>query len=119
MTKNRWKKRLVEYCKAVGTYRNEFETKIDLAAQILEDRDEALEEFETNGRKRTTTQTNKNGSKNEVKDPKYAVWKEACRDASAVLSDLGLDPKSLKKIDEDAMKPQKKNALSEALKDLG
>lgn len=119
MTKNRWKKRLVECCQAVGTYRKEFETKIDLAAQILEDRDQALKEFEANGRKRTTTQTNKNGSTNEIKDPKYAVWKEACRDASAVLSDLGLDPKSLKKIDENAMKPKKKNALGEALKGLG
>lgn len=119
MTKNRWKNRLVKCCKAVGTYREEFMTKIDLAAQILEDRDEALEEFEANGRRRTTLQTNKNGSTNEVKDPKYSVWKEACRDASSILGDLGLDPKSLKKLDEDAMKPPKKSALAEALKDLG
>lgn len=118
MTQGRWKKRLIACCKAVGTYRPEFEVKIDLAAQILEDRDEALAQFEANERRRTTTQTNKNGSTNEVKDPKYAVWKEACRDASAVLSDLGLDPKSLKKIDEDAMRPVKKNALSEALRSL-
>lgn len=115
MTKRQWKNHLEKCCKAVGTYRPEFEAKIELAAQILEDRDQALEEFEATGRRRTTTQTNKNGSTNEVKDPKYAVWKEACRDASAILSDLGLDPRSLKKIDENAMKPVKKSPMEKVL----
>lgn len=119
MKKAWWKKELIKCCKTVGTYRDEFLIKIDVAAQFLEDRDEARKEFVDNGSKRTTTQTNKNGSTNEVRDPKYAVWKDACRDASSALSDLGLDPKSLRKIDENAMKPRKKNALSEAMKKLG
>lgn len=119
MTKNRWKKRLEQCCRDLGTYRPEFDIKIDMTAQLLEDRDEAFEEFLASQRSRTTTQTNKNGATNVVKDPKYAIWKEACRDVSDMLGDLGLDPKSLKKIDENAMKPQKKSALAEVLKGFG
>lgn len=119
MTKASWKKKLIECCKTVGTYREEFLIKIDQAAQILEDRDEAYAEFVENGKRRTAMYTNKNGSTNEVKDPRYVVWRDACVSASSILSDLGLDPKSLKKLDEDAMKPKKKSGLAEVLNSLG
>lgn len=118
-TQKQWANLLKKSCQAVGTYKPEFGLKIDIAAQLLVDLEQAYEAFEATGRKRTVMQTNKNGSTNEVKSPVYAVWKEACRDVSAILGDLGLDPKSLRKIDENCMKPDKPNALAAALSQLG
>lgn len=118
-TQKQWANLLKKSCQAVRTYRPEFDLKIDLAAQLLVDCEQAKEAFEATGRSRTVMQTNKNGSTNEVKSPVYAVWKEACRDVSAILGDLGLDPKSLKKIDETSLRPEKPNALAAALSQLG
>lgn len=117
-TQKQWANLLKKYCQAVGTYRQEFDLKIDLAAQLLVDYEQAKEAFEATGRSRTVMQTNKNGSTNEVKSPVYAVWKESCRDVSSILGDLGLDPKSLKKIDENSLRPEKPNALAAVLSQL-
>lgn len=63
--------------------------------------------------------TNKGGATNIEKNPALVLINELNRDALAYWRDLGLTPAGLKRIDENSMKPKKKSALADALKELG
>lgn len=119
MTKNRWKKRITDACRAAGTFRDFFMPVIDTLATILEKRDEAQDLFDASGREIIVEHTNKAGATNTEQNPLLRYINDLNRDALAYWRDLGLTPAGLKKIDERALKPQKKSALAEALKDLG
>ena len=114
-----WKKKIIQAAKDAGTYRDFFLPPIETLAQILEKRDIAQEAFEAEGSELIVSHTNKGGATNTEQNPLIRLINDLNRDALAYWRDLGLTPAGLKRIDEAAMKPKKKSALAEALKDLG
>ena len=119
MTKLKWKNQIVKHCKAVGTYKDSFVPVIETLAEILEQRDMIREDFEESGARSVVIHINKAGAENLSKNPLLALWDEMNKSALAYWRDLGLTPAGLKRIDEQAVKVKKGNALAEALKDLG
>lgn len=118
MTAPEWKNRITEACGAVGTYKPAFESVIDTLADILERRDDARKVFEDSGRELIVEHTNAKGATNLEQNPVIRMINDLNRDALAYWRDLGLTPAGLKKIDEKALKDQKKKGLSDILKDL-
>ena len=119
MTKNRWRKKIIESCEAAGTYRPFFDPVIDTLADILNKRDEAQELFEKTGGNTIVKHTNKSGAVNLEQNPVLRLINDYNRDALTYWRDLGLTPAGLRKINDKAMQKQKKNALAEALKSIG
>lgn len=117
-TKNSWKKKIVEACSAVGTYRASFEPVIDTLAETLQRRDEVAAAYKKDGCRPAIAYTNKGGATNLCKNPLLVQWDDLNKSALAYWRDLGLTPAGLKKIDEKAMQSQKRSALDEALRDL-
>ena len=119
MKKPSWKKRIIDACQAAGTYRDFFDPVIDTLAGILEKRDDAQEMFEKTGGQVLVKHTNKAGATNIEQNPIVRLINDLNRDALAYWRDLGLTPAGLKRIDEQSMKPKKRSALADALKELG
>lgn len=119
MLKATWKKRIIESCRAAGTYRDYFMPVIDTLADILEKRDNAQTKFEQLGGNTIVLHTNKAGAQNLEQNPALRLVNDLNRDALAYWRDLGLTPAGLKKIDENALKARKKSSLAEALRELG
>ena len=114
-----WAEKIKFNCQQAGTYARHFDTVIETLSMILEKRDLALEAFEDIGGEAIVEHTNTHGSTNYAKNPALMLWDDLNKSALAYWRDLGLTPAGLKKINEDAMKPKKKSALAEVLKDLG
>lgn len=119
MTSDEWREVIKSNCEAAGTYRPFFDTVIDTLAGILERRDEALRQYELSGGHVIVAHTNKGGATNLEQNPALRAINDMNRDALAYWRDLGLTPAGLKKIDEKALKEQKKVGLSELLKGIG
>lgn len=119
MKKTYWRKKIIEACNQAGTYRTFFEPVIETLAEILEKRDEVGKTYKDLGSKPIVEYTNKGGSTNRTKNPALILWDDLNKSALAYWRDLGLTPAGLKKIDESSMHHKKKNALAEALRDLG
>ena len=119
MTKAGWKKKITETAMAAGTYRPFFDPVIDTLAGILEKRDAAQKEFEKSGSHNLVKHTNKTGATNIEQNPLLRLVNDLNRDALAYWKELGLTPAGLKKIDDKALAVKKRNALAEALKDIG
>lgn len=118
MKRRTWEKRIKEACKAAGTYKPFFDNVICTLAGILEKRDEAEEYYEESGGTPVVEYTNKNGSTNMVKNPALVVWDDLNKSALVYWKDLGLTPAGLKKIDDTALKNQKKDAFADALSNI-
>lgn len=119
MDKETWKATIRAACEDAGTYRPFFESIIDTLAGVMEMRDDAQEKFEASGGSTVVKHTNKAGASNIVKNPALVVIMDCNTQALAYWRDLGLTPAGLKKIDEQALKGQKKSGLSEILKGIG
>lgn len=119
MKKAAWKKRIKEACEQAGTYRDFFEDTIDTLADILEKRDDTDAEYEKRGKQPLIEYTNKGGATNLIKNPALILWDDLNKSALAYWRDLGLTPKGLRAIDENALKKKKKTGLMEALSELG
>ena len=113
MDAKRWRKKIKQSAEESGTYRPFFDPVIKTLAEILEDRDRAREEWLVAGGS-SVIETDKGMTKN----PRMTAYNDLNTTALAYWRDLGLTPKGLKAIDEQAMKPKKKSALAEILKDL-
>ena len=105
-------------CESVGTYREAFEPVIRTLAELEAECQAAWDEFETEGCVRVLVSTSKNGSEYRATNPLYSQWLALKAEARRYRQDLGLTPAGLKKLSDDAMKPRKKSALAEALKQL-
>ena len=119
MTSGEWREVIKSNCEAAGTYRPCFDTVIDTLAGILERRDEALRQYELSGGHVIVAHTNKGGATNLEQNPALRAVNDMNRDALAYWRDLGLTPAGLKKINEQALKEQKKTSLSDLLKGMG
>lgn len=119
MRKAEWKKKIIEQCQSVGTYRDAFLPVIDTLAGILEQRDKTHAELTSSGGKSVILYTNKAGAENMTKNPLLVLWDDLNKSALAYWRDLGLTPAGLRKLDEKSMQKPKVSALAEALKELG
>ena len=119
MTENEWKKEIIASCEAVGTYKPAFNAVIEALANLLENRDSVRAEFEASGGQLIVEHTNAKGATNLEQNPMIRLLNDMNRDALAYWRDLGLTPAGLKKIDERALKEQKKTGLADILKGLG
>lgn len=120
MTKEAWKKRIKKACEEAGTYRDYFDSVITSLAEILEARDKVRKYYIDSGAEPIVMRTNKGGFTNMEKNPILVVYDDMNNTAMAYWRELGLTPKSLKAIDEKAMRGSaKKNTLGDALRDLG
>lgn len=119
MKANTWKNKIISAAKAAGTYEPCFDEPIKTLACILERRDEAEAQYMESGGKPIIEYTNARGATNGAKNPALVLWDELNKSALAYWRDLGLTPAGLKKINENLLKKKKKNALAEALKDIG
>lgn len=118
MTQKSWKKKITDAAQTAGTYQPFFDSVIDTLAGILERRDEALKMFEASGGSVLVRHTNKGGATNIEQNPALRLVNDLERSALAYWRDLGLTPAGLKRIDENLMRPKKRDALAEALKEL-
>lgn len=119
MKKAAWKKRIIESCLSVGTYRPAFDDVIDTLAWILETRDDAIAEYEDSGKVPTVEHTNRSGITNVEQNPVLRLINDLNRDALTHFRDLGLTAAGLKKIDENALKQKKTSSLAKVLSELG
>lgn len=118
MTETKWREVIITNCKAAGTYRAFFDSAIDSLAAILARRDEAVKQYKASGGNPVIAYTNKAKQTNIVTNPALTVIEKLDTVALAYWRDLGLTPAGLKRIDEESMKPKKKSALAEALKEM-
>lgn len=118
MTAKKWKSKIKRATEDIGTYRPPFDAVISALADILEQRDAAMEQYVKSGAKPIVAYTNKGGATNPVKNPALDLWDRLNATALAYWKELGLTPAGLKKIDENAMKPKKENLLDKVLRDL-
>lgn len=116
MTKQKWKSRIKKACVEVETYKKSFDGVIDALADILEKRDQALEQYDGNP---IISHTNSHGETNRMKSPALMLWDELNKTALSYWRDLGLTPKGLKAINEEAMEKKKVSSLAEVLKNIG
>jgi len=120
MTKEEWRVSIRSAAERVGTYRQEFDSVIDTLADILEQRDRAYQDFIDSGAETVITKISDRGAENIGKNPRLQIWSDLNTQALAFWRDLGLTPAGLKRIDEAAIKNEKKeSALEKALKNLG
>ena len=120
MDRKKWVTRIKEVSKAAGTYHEYFDPVIDTLASILERRDKAEELFVKEGEEVIVEHTNKGGATNMEQNPILRLINDLNRDALAYWRDLGLTPAGLKKLNDAALKQEKKvSALAEAIKALG
>ena len=119
MTRDEWAERIRKSTDEAGTYRPYFEDVIMTLADILEKRDKAQADFVKSGGHAIVKHTNKSGATNLEQNPCLRMVNDLNRDALAYWRDLGLTPAGLKRIDENAMRKPKENALAKALRELG
>lgn len=119
MEKQKWIDRIKADTEKAGTYKPFFDAVIDTLAGILEERDEAQATFEKLGGQVIVKHTNKGGATNLEQNPALRLVNDLNRDALSYWRDLGLTPKGLKAINEQALAEEKSDALTEALRELG
>lgn len=119
MRKNSWKKKVVEQCRAVGTYKDAFLPVIETLACTLELRDGVYDAFRADGSRAAVLYTNKAGAENLVKNPLLVQLDELNKSALAYWRDLGLTPAGLKKLDEKAMQAKPRPGVEKVLMEFG
>ena len=119
MKENEWRQEIIDQMTKVGTYRDSFEPAINSLAKILEQRDAVYAKYISTGAHPVVKKTSDRGAENLAVNPLLRTWRELNGDALAYWRDLGLTPAGLKRINEDAMKKPKENALAKALRELG
>lgn len=119
MKKEEWSKRIVSASRDAGTYRACFDSVIEILAETLEMRDDAMEQFRAEGSIAVMEYTNKGGATNTVKNPLLLIIDDLSKTALAYWRDLGLTPAGLRRINDGALKGEGKPTLSAVLKDIG
>lgn len=103
MDQKAWKRKIVRYCKAAGTYEKHFDAVIETLAEMLERRDE-LQEILREDPELVVERTNKFGATNKEQSPVVRMLNDLNRDALVYWRDLGLTPAGLKRIKDKSIK---------------
>lgn len=99
--------------------REEFLPVIETLANILEERDRAYKAYIDDGARPTIMRTSDRGSENPAKNPLLLAWMELNNQALTFYRDLGLTPAGLKKLNDSALKVEKKTSFAEVLANIG
>lgn len=119
MDRKKWKTRIKHQMNLVGTYQKSFESSIDALAEILEQRDAAYQDFLYSGGDVVVKFISDRGASNMKKNPRLQVWMDLNTQALSFWKELGLTASGLKKINETAMKEEKRvSSLEQALMKL-
>ena len=118
MNAAKWKSLVIRQMTGIGIYRKEFDSVIDEASKLFEQRDSAYKQFLDNGAEMLVEKVSDRGAVNLVKNPLLSIWEDLNKDALAYWRDLGLTPAGLKRIDEESMRPKKRSSLADALNEL-
>lgn len=123
MKKRSWENRIREYCVNAGTYREYFEPIIETLSLILEHRDKLAKEFKKTKQTSTVVKEkkikNSKAKKTEIKkNPTLVMIDDLNKTALMYWRELGLTPSALRKIDDELLKPKKKNNFFEVLNDF-
>lgn len=119
MNVDEWTVKIKNDCAEAATYKPAFDATIKTLASVLARRDEVAARYEAEGSEPVLVHTNKVGDEIARANPLLTLWNTLNTTALSYWKELGLTPSGLKKINENAMKPKRKNLLSEALKELG
>ena len=118
--KGTYKNRIRKAMKEAGTYKPFFEGVISDCAETLAKRDEAEQTFRESGGNVLVEHTNKSGATNLEQNPALRLVNDLNRDLLKYYSELGLTPKGLKQIDQQAGKTDKgTDPLTELMEALG
>lgn len=101
MTAKKWKNKIKNACESMGTFRSEYEPRMNTLADILESRDKVYEQFVTSGGNPVINHTNKRGATNLVKNPLMVAWLDLNAQALVYWRELGLTPSGFKKLSDD------------------
>lgn len=96
MRKEEWKENIKQACVDAGTYQPFFESVIDTLAQIMENRDDAHNQYVVSGSHPTIIHTNKAKEQNVVKNPILVMENELNAQALAYWKELGLTSRAWK-----------------------
>lgn len=122
MVAKRWQRLITDQTIEIGTYKHAFDPVIADLAAILEQRDAAIKQFRAEGKQLMVQKISDRGAVNTVQNPLITLWDKLNATALAYWRDLGLTPKGLKAIDENAMKGKKSGGgmddLAKVLNDL-
>mgnify|MGYP002515746739 CR=1 FL=1 len=118
MQASAWRDKIRRQIQATGTYRPAFCSVVDALAKVLEQRDAAYQQFIAEGSQFVVERVSDRGAINRAKNPLLQTWMDLNSQALSYWGQLGLTPAGLKKIDEEAMKPRKQDALAKVLSDL-
>lgn len=113
-----WAKKIKQACEEAGTYRPYFQTVINMLADIMEQRDDAMQKYEATGKNTVVAHTNKGGATNIVKNPALVVIMDLNAQALSYWRDLGLTPSGLKKINERALEQKKGKGLADMVAEM-
>lgn len=113
-----WKRRLIQQCKDVGTYRESFSGPISTLASLLERRDEVYAEFVLGGCKTLVEKVSDRGAVNQVVNPVLRTWQDLNRDALAYWRDLGLTPAGYKRLNLETAQTKSQEGLETILSKL-
>ena len=110
MTAKKWKSVIKKQTNQAGTYRKSFDSVIDTLSIILETRDLTYQQFLDEGSQIMVSKSYR-GMETMAQNPLLTLWDSLNKTALTYWRDLGLTPKGLKAIDEQAMKEQKVSKL--------
>ena len=119
MTAKQWKSRIKKAATKAGTYKDFCDPIIATLADVLEQRDRAMEQFIQSGGCMVIKYTNKANATNPSKNPFMLAWNDLNTTALAYWRELGLTPSSFRKITgSTAPAEEKKSGLAEALRSI-
>ena len=114
-----WRELLKESTEKIGTYKPEFDAVIETLADILARRDAALNVFyNEQGGKVVIEHVNKFGASNLDRNPVCRVIDDLNGQALTYWRELGLTPKGLRAINEQAIGQAKTQGLGAIISDL-
>lgn len=116
MTEPEYAEQITSRCESLGTWRDEFASTRTRLAKIYVRIDVVEAEYERTGAHPIVTHTNKVGAKNAARNPFLVELDTLYDQALTYERELGLTPAALRKINEDALKPRRRNGLEQALR---
>ena len=114
MESEKWRRKIKDNLKKLGTYDAAYNSVINTLADTLEQRDKVYGNYKKNDEDMIVEYTNKAGKTNMVTNPKIVLWNELNKTALSYWKELGLTPSSLKKI-RGARPEEKPTGLAAAL----
>lgn len=102
MKRETWKNRIMDATRQAGTYKPFYDAAIDTLAGILEKRDEAEKLYNESGAQPIIEHTNKGGATNLEQNPALRLINDLNRDALQYWRELGLTPRGLHAITNNA-----------------